>query len=48
MKILLGLGLPILIAAIWGLFVLPKPTYPLSRLFYLAVELILLGSDAVA
>ena len=48
MKIILGIGLPVLIAVLWGLFVAPRATYPLKGISYLAVELILLGSGAVA
>lgn len=48
LKIILGIGLPILIAVIWGLFIAPRAKYPLSGISYLAVELILLGSGAVA
>lgn len=48
MKIILGIGLPILIAVLWGLFIAPKAIYPLSGISYLALELILLGSGAVA
>ena len=48
LKIIFGIGLPILIAVIWGLFIAPRATYPLSGISYLAVELILLGSGAVA
>lgn len=48
MKILLGIGLPILIAVLWGLFVAPKATYPLTGVSHLVLELILLGSGAVA
>ncbi len=48
MKIIFGIGLPILIAVIWGVFVAPKATYPLSSIPHLALELILLGSGAAA
>jgi hypothetical protein len=48
MKILFGIGLPVLIAVIWGLFVAPKATYPLSGIPHLVLALILLGSGAVA
>jgi Protein of unknown function (DUF2568) len=48
MKILLGIGLPILIAVLWGLFIAPRATYPLRGTSYLVVELILLASGAVA
>jgi hypothetical protein len=41
MKIIFGIGLPILIAVIWGVFVAPKATYPLSSIPHLALELIL-------
>ncbi|HLO32795.1 MAG TPA: YrdB family protein, partial [Anaerolineales bacterium] len=30
MKIIIGIGLPILIAVIWGLFLAPRATYPLQ------------------
>ena len=48
MKIVFGIGLPILIAVLWGLFIAPRAIYPLSGISYLVVELILLGSGAVA
>lgn len=48
LKITLGVGLPILIAVLWGLFIAPRATYPLSGASRLAVELILLGSGAAA
>jgi uncharacterized protein DUF2568 len=48
MKIILGIGLPILIAVFWGLFIAPRAFYPLSGIPYLILELILLGSGAVA
>jgi hypothetical protein len=48
MKILLGIGLPILMAVLWGLFIAPRAMYPLKGISHLAVELILLGSGAVA
>lgn len=48
MKIIFGIGLPILIAVAWGAFVAPKATYPLSGISHLVLELILLGSGAVA
>jgi hypothetical protein len=48
MKIIFGIGLPILIAVLWGLFIAPRATYPLRGISYLAVELILLGSGALA
>lgn len=48
LKILLGIGLPILIAVLWGIFLAPKATHPLSGVSFLALELILLGSGAAA
>lgn len=47
-KILLGIGLPALLAVLWGLFVAPKARYPLEGISHLAMELILLGSGALA
>jgi hypothetical protein len=48
MKLILGIGLPLLIAVIWGLFVAPRAIYPLSGIPHLVLALILLGSGAVA
>jgi len=48
MKIIFGIGLPILIAVIWGLFLAPKATYPLRGVSHLALEVLLLASGAVA
>lgn len=48
MKILLGIGLPVLIAILWGLFVAPRAMYPLDSLPKLLLGLLLLGSGAVA
>jgi len=48
MKIALGIGLPVLIAVLWGLFIAPRAKYPLSGIPYLIVELTLLGSGALA
>ena len=48
MKAFLGIGLPILIAVIWGLFVAPKAAYLLHGAAHLALGLGLLGSGAVA
>ena len=48
MKILFGIGLPVLTAVLWGRFIAPKATHPLRGASYLALELVLLGSGAVA
>jgi hypothetical protein len=48
MKLMLGIGLPVLIAVVWGLFVAPKAIYPLSGIPHMLLALILLGSGAIA
>jgi hypothetical protein len=48
MKILLGIGLPVLIAVLWGTFLAPKATRPLSGVSFLVLELVLFASGAVA
>jgi hypothetical protein len=48
LKILLGIGLPILIAVLWGMFIAPKAIRPLSGASYLTVELTLLALGSVA
>ncbi|MBN2115585.1 MAG: YrdB family protein [Anaerolineales bacterium] len=48
MKILLGIGLPVLIAVLWGTFMAPKATRPLSGAPRLTLELVLFASGAVA
>jgi hypothetical protein len=48
MKLIFGIGLPILTAVLWGLFVAPKATYLLHGVSRLAVELLLFGAGAVA
>ena len=44
LKILLGIGVPLLIAVIWGMFGAPKATYHLSGLTLLALEIVVFGS----
>jgi hypothetical protein len=48
MKIILGIGLPLLMAVIWGLFLAPRATHPLRGVTRELLELLLLGSGAVA
>jgi hypothetical protein len=48
LKILLGIGAPLLIAVIWGMFVAPKATYPLHGFVLLALEMVLFGLGGVA
>lgn len=43
MKILFGVGLPVLIAILWGMFIAPKAAYPLKGASHLTVELVLLA-----
>lgn len=48
MKILLGIGLPLLIAVLWGTFLAPKATRPLRGASFQALELVLFASGAAA
>ena len=48
MKIIFGIGLPVLIAVLWGMFIAPKATFPLSGASYLILQLLLLASGSVA
>jgi hypothetical protein len=48
MKILFGIGLPVLIAVIWGYFMAPRSTHRLSGVPFTVMDIILLGSGAVA
>jgi hypothetical protein len=48
LKILFGIGLPVFIAVIWGLFMAPKSTRRLSGVPFTVMDIILLGSGAVA
>ena len=48
LKILLGIGGPLLIAIIWGMFGAPKATYHLNGLMRLALEVLVFGSGVVA
>lgn len=48
MKILLGIGLPVLIAILWGTFLAPKATHPLRGASFLTLELILFSAGAIA
>ena len=47
-KILLGIGTPLLIAVIWGIFGAPKANMQLHGLMLLALEIIVFGSVAAA
>lgn len=48
LKILFGIGLPVLMAVLWGTFLAPKATRPLSGASFLTLELILFASGAFA
>ena len=48
LKILLGIGAPLLIAVIWGTFVAPKAAYPLRGYMLLVLEAALFGSGVAA
>ena len=48
MKILLAIGLPVLIAVLWGTFLAPRATRPLSGASFLTLELILFSTGALA
>lgn len=47
-KLLLGLGAPLVVAVIWGLFAAPKATWPLPGAGLFALKALLFGSAAVA
>ena len=44
MKILLGIGLPVLIAILWGMFLAPRATHRLSGVPFFALELALFST----
>ena len=48
LKILFGIGLPVLMAVLWGTFLAPKATRPLSGASFLTLELILFAAGAFA
>jgi hypothetical protein len=47
-KVLLGVGAPVLAAAVWGLFVSPKAAVPLAMPLRLLPEALVFGSAAAA
>lgn len=47
-KIVLGIGAPLLAAVIWGTFGSPAAPYPLEGMMRLLLEFILLGSAVLA
>ncbi|MFJ5716139.1 YrdB family protein [Neobacillus sp. NPDC093127] len=48
MKIIVGIGSPLLVAVIWGMFGAPKASYPLSGFSFLLFEIVIFGLPAVA
>jgi hypothetical protein len=48
MKILFGIGLPVLIALVWGMFLAPRATRPLHGASFLILESVLFASGALA
>jgi hypothetical protein len=48
MKILLGIGVPVVIATLWGMFLAPRATRPLSGASFLTLEMILFATGALA
>jgi hypothetical protein len=48
MKILFGIGLPLLLAVIWGIFMAPRSAHRLSGVPFTIMDIVLLGSGAVA
>jgi hypothetical protein len=48
MRIVLGIGLPVLLIVTWSLFVAPKAVYPLRGIPHIVVSLILLSLGALA
>jgi len=48
MKIILGIGAPLLTAVIWGMFGAPKASYLLTGFPFLLLEIIIFGLPVVA
>jgi len=48
LKILFGVGLPLLVAVLWGVFIAPKAMRPLGGATHLVLELTLLATGPVA
>ncbi|HEX5808541.1 MAG TPA: YrdB family protein, partial [Anaerolineales bacterium] len=47
-KIVFGMGLPLLVAVIWGMFGAPKSAYHLQGLPLFALEVLVFGSGVLA
>jgi hypothetical protein len=48
MQALLGVGAPLLMAVVWGVFVSPKATVKLSPAAWIGLQAVLFGAAAVA
>jgi hypothetical protein len=47
-KIVLGLGLPLILAIVWGRFISPKATVKVSRPLWFALQAVIFGAAALA
>ena len=47
-KILFGIGTPLIVAIIWGVFIAPKASIPVTVPLRILLQIILFGSAAVA
>ena len=48
MQVLLGVGVPVLMAVVWGMFISPKASVPLRPVPWVALQAVLFGLAAVA
>jgi hypothetical protein len=48
MKILLGIGIPLLVATVWGIFMAPKSSRRLQGTSFLTVKVVLFGLAVLA
>ncbi|QBD77097.1 DUF2568 domain-containing protein [Ktedonosporobacter rubrisoli] len=48
MKILPGIGLPVLAIIVWGILGAPKSSWQLQGIWYLALQVVFFGSAALA
>jgi hypothetical protein len=47
-KVLLGIGVPLGVAVLWGLFMAPQATFPVARPLYWTLFAVLFGAAALA
>lgn len=48
LKLVLGIGVPVLVAVVWGLFMAPKAARPLPRPWHDVAEVVLFGLGILA